>query len=83
MPVEGRDADRRLARPLIRRLALKQRDADEPHLLLVVADTAHNRAAIAAAGVAVADAVPSDGRARALASLAAGRHPGGSALIFL
>ena len=81
MPVEG---ETRIAdwQAVDRRLALKQRDADEPHLLLVVADTRHNRAAIAAAGVAVLTRFPVTAR-RALASLAAGRHPGGSALIFL
>jgi len=81
MPVE---AETRIAdwQAVDRRLALKQRDADEPYLLLVVADTRHNRAAIAAAGVAAVTRFPVTAR-RALAALASGSHPGGSALVFL
>ena len=65
-----------------RRLWLKARDAGEADLLLVVADTRRNRAAIQAAGSAVAERFPISTRA-VLAALAAGRHPGGSGLILL
>lgn len=67
---------------LERRLALKQRDASEPHLLLIVADTRHNRAVVRAAGASVAVRFPVSAR-RALAALARGEHPGGSALMLL
>lgn len=67
---------------LERRLARKQRDAEEPHLLLLVADTRHNRAVTRDAAAAVASRFPVTAR-RALAALARGEHPGGSALILL
>ena len=67
---------------LERRLALKMRDAGEPSLLLVVADTRHNRAVVTAAWADVMGRYPIPAR-RALASLARGEHPGGSALVFL
>ena len=65
-----------------RRLWLKARDAGEPDLLVVVADTRRNRAAIQAAGAAIAERFPVSPRA-VLAALAAGRHPGGSGLLLL
>jgi hypothetical protein len=65
-----------------RRIWLKARDADEPYVLLVVSDTRHNRTAIRAAEAAVRDDFPIPAR-RALAALEAGRHPGGSAIVFL
>lgn len=67
---------------LERRLALKQRDGQEPYLLLVVADTHHNRAVVRAAGVILVNRFPVTAR-WALAALARGEHPGGSALVFL
>lgn len=67
---------------LERRLALKQRDAGAPHLLLLVADTRHNRAVTRAAAVELASRFPVTAR-RALAALDKGEHPGGSALILL
>jgi hypothetical protein len=67
---------------LERRLALKLRDAGEPHVLLVLADTRHNRAAIATVLPDVATRFPIPAR-RALAALARGEHPGGSAIVFL
>ena len=65
-----------------RRIELKARDADVPHIVVVVADTAGNRAAIQAAWASLADRFPISAR-RALSALGRGDHPGGSALIFL
>jgi hypothetical protein len=48
----------------------------------MVADTRRNREAIRAAGSAIHDVFPVPAR-RALAALAAGEHPGGSALVML
>jgi hypothetical protein len=67
---------------VMRRLHLKLRDAGLEHLLLVIADTRANRAAIGAAGALVAASFPVPPR-RALQALTAGEHPGGSALVFL
>jgi len=66
---------------LMRRLNRKMRDGGVSCLLLVVADTRSNRRAIAAAGAQVAVDFPVSARL-ALASLAAGERPAGSALIF-
>jgi transcriptional regulator with XRE-family HTH domain len=65
-----------------RRIALKVRDAGAPCVLLVVADTQGNRDAIRAAGPSIRADFPISPR-RALAALREGRHPGGSALIFV
>lgn len=65
-----------------RRIVLKMRDGGVDHVLMVVADTRANRAAIAAARSAVTEMFPISAR-RALGALAAGAHPGGSALVFL
>ncbi len=65
-----------------RRIMLKARDAGVQHVLLVLADTRNNRAAVAAAGSAITELFPVSAR-RALAALAAGEHPGGSAIVFL
>ena len=59
---------------LERRLTLKQRDADVEGIVLVVADTTRNRAALAAAPAAFA-ALPRRGRA-VLAAVRGGRDPG-------
>lgn len=67
---------------LERRLALKQRDGGEAHLLLIVADTHHNRAVIRAAGPALVSRFPVTAR-RALQALGRAEHPGGSALVLL
>jgi hypothetical protein len=67
---------------LLRRLALKMRDGHVGSVLLVVADTRSNRAAAEAARDVLATTFPISSR-RALAALSAGRHPGGSALVFL
>jgi transcriptional regulator with XRE-family HTH domain len=65
-----------------RRIALKARDAGAPYVLLVVADTQANRDAVRAAGSSLLADFPVSSR-RALAALREGRHPGGSALIFV
>jgi transcriptional regulator with XRE-family HTH domain len=70
------------AQAQLRRIALKARDAEVDMVLLVVADTPRNRAAVRAAGVMITEGFPIPPRS-ALASLAAGRHPGGSALVFV
>jgi transcriptional regulator with XRE-family HTH domain len=64
-----------------RRLALKRRDGKLDHVLLLVADTRRNRAAVLASPAAFADlAAP----ARVvLAALREGRDPGGSGVVFL
>jgi transcriptional regulator with XRE-family HTH domain len=66
----------------LRRIALKARDAGVDTVLLVMADTPRNRAAVRAAGQMITEAYPVTPRA-ALTSLSAGRHPGGSALVFV
>jgi transcriptional regulator with XRE-family HTH domain len=70
------------AQAQLRRLMLKLRDSGFQHVLLVLADTKRNRQALAAAGsILLADfPVPSRG---ALAALARGEHPGGSAIVLL
>lgn len=65
-----------------RRIMLKCRDAGLDHVLLVVSGTRSNRLAVRSAGAAVTELFPVPGR-DALAALAAGQHPGGSALVFL
>ena len=63
-----------------RRLALKQRDGQMDAVILLLANTRHNRLVAASPALAARFAV----RGRdALASLEGGRHPGGSALILL
>lgn len=65
-----------------RRISLKARDAGVAAILLVVADTRTNRRAIAAAAPVLSGSFDVAART-ALAALAEGRHPGGSALVFL
>jgi transcriptional regulator with XRE-family HTH domain len=67
---------------LLRRLALKIRDSGAENVLLVLAETRANRYALAHADRILTATFPVSPR-RALAALAAGRHPGGSAVIFL
>jgi transcriptional regulator with XRE-family HTH domain len=66
----------------MRRFTLKLRDSGLDHVLLLLADTKRNRDAIAVAASIVLAAFPVSPRS-ALAALAAGEHPGGSACIFL
>jgi transcriptional regulator with XRE-family HTH domain len=78
------DAETRLhdVQALLRRLTLKLRDSGMEHVLLVVSDTRSNRHALAASADILATVFPISPR-RTLAALAAGQHPGGSALVFL
>lgn len=66
----------------MRRIQMKLRDSGLGSAIVVVADTRLNRDALRAAETVLADMFPVPPR-RALAALAAGRHPGGSALVFL
>ena len=77
--VETRFTD---AQAQVRRITLKMRDSGEPAVLLVIADTQRNRAAVAAAGDWLRDQFPIPAR-RAMAAIAAGAHPDGSAIVFL
>jgi transcriptional regulator with XRE-family HTH domain len=70
------------AQAQFRRIALKARDDGVDMVLLVVADTPRNRTSVRAAGSMITEAYPISARA-ALASLAAGRRPLGSALVFV
>lgn len=65
-----------------RRLMLKLRDSGFEHLLLVLADTKRNRQALAAAASILLADFPIPAR-KALAALATGEHPGGSAVVLL
>ena len=66
---------------LERRLALKRRDGDVDHVILLVADTVRNRRALKSAPAAFADLPP---RTREiLAALRDGRDPGGSGIVIL
>lgn len=65
-----------------RRIELKARDSGFEHVIVVIADTPSNRAAIKAAAAILADRFPVTAR-RALAALGRAEHPGGSALVFL
>lgn len=66
----------------IRRIKLKLRDSGLDHVLVVVADTKRNREALAGAAANLLDDFPVAQR-QAMAALASGRHPGGSALVVL
>jgi transcriptional regulator with XRE-family HTH domain len=81
IPVE---ADTRLVdgQGQLRRVMIKLRDSGLEHVLLVLADTRSNREALAATASTFAVDFPVSPR-RALAALAAGEHPGGSALLLL
>ena len=67
---------------LQRRLNTKQRDGGVDHVILLLADTRHNRAFLRAAGAGFHAAFPVDGRT-ALRRLAVGRDPGGNAIVLL
>jgi len=70
------------AQELQRRLALKRRDGRVDHVILLLADTRHNRMFVRAAGLGFRAEFPLDGRT-ALARLACGEDPGASAIILL
>jgi transcriptional regulator with XRE-family HTH domain len=78
------EAETRIAdgQAFLRRLGLKMRDGGVTTVLVVVANTRANRAAVAAIELMGSEQFPVGAR-RALAALAAGRHPGGSAIVFL
>jgi len=88
--IEGRgwrlpvDAESRLrdVQAFSRRLALKQRDDRSACVVLLVADTRHNRHVLRLAGPDLAAAFPTPGRA-ALAALSIGERPPGSAIVLL
>lgn len=67
---------------LERRLALKLRDGRRDRLILLVADTRHDRHALRLGGDSLAGSFPLAGRA-ALAALEDSRCPSGSAVILL
>ena len=67
---------------LERKLALKERDGDVEWMILLLADTRHNRAFVRGPGERLRARFPVDGR-RALELLAAGAEPGGNTLILL
>ena len=64
-----------------RRLALKQRDSDVDHVILLIADTRRNRRALAATPASFGD-LPLRTRDM-LAALRAGRDPGRSGIVVL
>jgi len=78
------EAETRIAdgQAFLRRTALKMRDGGMEAVLIVVMESRANRAAVAAMRLVAPDTFPVSPR-RALSALAAGTHPGGSALIFL
>lgn len=67
---------------LQRRLSAKQRDGGVDQVILLLADTRHNRAFLRAAGADFRAGFPVDG-GTALRCLAAGRDPGGNAIILV
>jgi transcriptional regulator with XRE-family HTH domain len=78
------DAETRLGdiQALARREALKRRDDGNPTILLLVADTRHNRRMLRLAAADLASAFPLAGSI-ALASLRAGELPSASAIVLL
>lgn len=66
----------------LRRLAVKLRDDEAEHVLVVLADTRANRAAVAAMSL-LRDGPFTVTARQALANLRAGTHPGGNAIVFL
>ncbi len=70
------------AQALQRRLALKQRDGGMDHVVLLLADTRHNRIFLRSAGEGLLTMFPVPGR-RALEHLGRTGDPGGNAIILL
>ena len=70
------------AQALVRRLALKQRDAGMASIVLVVADTRSNRAALAAAGETLRSTFPLAKR-EVIASLRVGRAPNANGIVLV
>jgi transcriptional regulator with XRE-family HTH domain len=79
IPVEAETQIRDI-QALLRRIALKARDGGSDRVLLVVADSRHNRHVLRLAADEFAHAYPEPGR-RALLSLKAGECPTASAVI--
>lgn len=67
---------------LLRRLGLKRRDGEATRMMLVVADTRHNRAVVRAAAAELAATFPADVR-DALAALREGRDPAADVLLLV
>lgn len=67
---------------LDRKLALKERDGGADRLILLLADTRHNRAFLRGPGATLRSRFPGDGR-RALERIAAGLAPDSNAIILL
>lgn len=67
---------------LERRVTLKQRDGQMEHVILLVADTRHNRTMLRSLGTSLDSQFPLPGR-RALELLAAGVDTGGSSIVLL
>jgi transcriptional regulator with XRE-family HTH domain len=80
----GVEAETRIrdAQAVARRIALKERDGEVDHVVLLLADTKRNREALAVARDALRSAFPLDTRAM-LAALAVGTDPGASGIIIL
>lgn len=66
----------------VRRITLKLRDSGMESVLVIVADTRRNRAALRELAPLLVGDFPITAR-KALAALRAGKHPGGSAIILL
>ena len=66
----------------VRRIMLKVRDGGLEHVLVIVSDTRRNREAISGVSSSLLGDFPIPPR-RALAALAAGKHPGGSSIVLL
>lgn len=80
----GVEAETRLrdAQAVDRKVALKERDGEMDRVILLIADTRHNRETVHAYGDQFQARFPIPG-ARALELLAAGVDPGGNALVLL
>jgi transcriptional regulator with XRE-family HTH domain len=78
------DAESRLrdVQAVARRASLKLRDSGFDRMILLLADTRHNRHVLRLAGDSLSGAFPVPGR-HALASLERGRCPAGSAIVVL
>jgi len=83
-PVLPVEAESRLidGQAQVRRIMLKLRDSGLGSVLVIVADTRRNRDWLSAAASTIVADFPIPPR-RALAALAAGEHPGGSAIVVL
>lgn len=80
VPVEA-ETKVRDTQALRRKLALKCQDSGAARLVLVVADTRHNRHVMRLAAADFREAFPISGR-EALAALGRGEPPSGSAIVF-